>query len=190
MCISFCCSATFSGTSAGDKPRASVGLPRILFLLPLSTRSVQVPLFLFTLHPIQPGTTFSTGTSLLRLVDMGLKEGTEEPPPPFQHTGKYLGQYKVATRCHQLHPMSFCTSSSSSEEENTADTQSSLSLTRGRHTIDHLSVCKGWEQVSQPHGPGEDPRGPTAVRCPPLSVNSEDHPFTSWCFLQPTVKLR
>ena len=135
MCISFCCSATFSGTSAGDKPRASVGLPRILFLLPLSTRSVQVPLFLFTLHPIQPGTTFSTGTSLLRLVDMGLKEGTEEPPPPFQHTGKYLGQYKVATRCHQLHPMSFCTSSSSSEEENTADTQSSLSLTRGRPNL-------------------------------------------------------
>lgn len=149
MCISFCCSATFSGTSAGDKPRASAGLPRILFLFPLSTRSVQVPLFLFTLLPIQPGTTFSTGTSLLRLVDTGLKEGTEEPPPPFQHTGKYLGQYKVATRCHQLHPMSFCTSSSSSEEENTADTQSSLSLTRGRHTIDHLSVCKGWEQVSQ-----------------------------------------
>lgn len=178
--ISFYCSALFSGTAAGNEPSASTGPPHILSLLTMcdSTGSLRVSLLLYTLHPIQPGTTFSTGTLLLRLVGTGLKEGgSEGPPPSLQHTGKYIGQNKIVARFHHLHHMSFCTSSP--EEENKGWAQPPSLCVQG----------PGAGQPAKPCGLREDPWGPRAVRCPPLSVNSEDHLFTSWCFLQPSVKL-
>ena len=52
-----------------------------------------------------------------------------------------------------------------------------------------LCARMGTGQPAKPQRLREDPWGPSAVRCPPLSVNSEDHLFTSWCFLQPSLKL-